>query len=140
MGGIASVALAWEHPKTFGLAASLSGAFQVEQRNFLEQVLRTATGRPKPFRCYLDSGVIDHTGDDDGRSDTEAVAAELRRLGWKDGRNLLHFTDPRPLSEAEMVRSGLSRDKWEEAGRSQHNEFYWRQRSWRALEFLFPPR
>ena len=32
MGGICSVALAWEHPETFGLAASLSGAFQVEKQ------------------------------------------------------------------------------------------------------------
>lgn len=137
MGGIASVALAWDHPKTFGLAASLSGAFQVEKRNFLERTLRART-RAKPFRCYLDSGVMDYTGDDDGRKDTEAVAAELRRLGWKDGKNLLHFTDPRPLTDEELERTSLPRGKWAEARGSQHNEFYWKLRAWRALAFLFP--
>ena len=39
----------------------------------------------------------------------------------------------------ELERLGLSRDKWKEAQTSQHNEFYWRIRAWRALTFLFPP-
>ena len=38
-----------------------------------------------------------------------------------------------------LERAGLRRDKWAEAKVSQHNEFYWRQRVWRALTFLFPP-
>src|SRR6185503_12561305 len=50
MGGIGSLALAWENPKVFGLAASLSGAFQVEKRNFVECVLQPYEGRRKPFR------------------------------------------------------------------------------------------
>jgi len=140
MGGIASLALAWDHPDTFGLAASLSGAFQVEQRNFLERALRRQTGRRKPFRIYLDSGVMDDSGDDDGLRETGEVAGELKRLGWKEGHHLLHFTDPRPFTEAELESAGLGRHKWDEARHSQHNEFYWRMRAWRPLEFLFPPR
>jgi hypothetical protein len=35
--------------------------------------------------------------------------------------------------------TSLRRDKWKEAQTSQHNEFYWRLRSRRALTFLFPP-
>ena len=54
MGGVASLALSWEHPKVFGLAASLSGAFQVERKNFLK-VLKDYSGKPKSFRIYLDS-------------------------------------------------------------------------------------
>jgi predicted alpha/beta superfamily hydrolase len=138
MGGICSLSLAWEFPKVFGRAASLSGAFQVEKRNFLEQALRPFNARPKPIRIYLDSGTVDYTGDDDGRRQTDMVAAELRRIGWKDDWNLKHFTDRTPLSEPEMERVGLRRDKWHEAQKSQHNEFYWRLRAWRALEFLFP--
>jgi hypothetical protein len=38
-----------------------------------------------------------------------------------------------------LAESGLRRDKWREAQTSQHNEFYWRLRAWRALTFLFPP-
>ena len=123
----------------FGRAASLSGSFQIERRNFLDQVLRPCSSRPKALRLYLDSGTIDFTGDDDGRKLTTAIAVELRRIGWKDDKNLRHYTDPAPLTEHEMEAAGLRRDKWGEAQRSQHNEVYWRLRSWRALEFLFPP-
>ena len=88
---------------------------------------------------YLDSGVTDFTGDDDGRRNTAEVANELKRLGWKEGKDLRHFVDEHPRTEPELAEAGLRRDKWEEAKRSQHNEFYWRQRAWRALTFLFPP-
>jgi enterochelin esterase-like enzyme len=140
LGGICSMALAWEYPKTFGLAASLSGSFQIERGNFLRHVLGTSKEARKPVRIYLDSGTIDYTGDDDGRKNTEAVAAELHRLGWRDPKQLCHYTDLNPLTEQEMAQAGLRRDKWGEARHSQHNEFYWRLRVWRALTFLFPPR
>jgi enterochelin esterase-like enzyme len=138
MGGICSLALAWEYPKTFGLAASLSGAFQVEKTNFLRLGLAQYRGKRKPIRLYLDSGVVDYTGDDDGRKHTDAVAAELRRIGWEDGLSLQHFTDLHPLNDAELAQAGLPQHKWSEARTSQHNEFYWRLRAWRALTFLFP--
>ena len=137
LGGICSLALAWEYPRTFGLTASLSGSFEIEKKHFLH-LLQSYPRKPKPLRIYLDSGTIDFTGDDDGRKDTEAVAEALRRIGWKDDVNLRHFIDPRPLSEPEMEKAGLRRDKWTEARKSQHNEFYWRMRAWRALVFLFP--
>lgn len=139
MGGICSLTLAWEHPEVFGQAASLSGAFQVERTNFLANVLRPYREKPKPFRIYLDSGTCDFSGGDDGRSHTDAVAAELRRIGWREGKDLVHFADLKPLSEAELEKTDLRRDKWKEAQTSQHNEFYWRRRVWRALVFLFPP-
>lgn len=138
LGGIGSLALAWEYPKVFGRVASLSGSFHIEKQNFIKQVLGRARRGAKPVRIYLDSGTIDDSGDDDDRRHTDAVADELRRLGWKDDRNLLRFTDARPLTEAELQMSGLRPDKWYEAARSQHNEFYWRLRVWRALIFLFP--
>jgi predicted alpha/beta superfamily hydrolase len=138
MGGICSLAVAWKQPRTFGGVASMSGAFHVEKRFFLDQVLKSYQGRVKPLRIYLDSGTIDFTGDDDGRRHTTAVAAELRRVGWKDGGNLMHFVDDHIYSDAELQEAGLPRHKWKEAQASQHNEFYWRERVWRALEFLFP--
>ena len=104
MGGICSLALAWEYPRTFGLAASLSGAFQVEKRGFLVNHLQVFRGRPKKIHAYLDSGVIDYSGGDDGRKHTDAVAAELRRIGWRDGKNLLHFVDTPPLDESCTAR------------------------------------
>ncbi|MDR3456530.1 MAG: alpha/beta hydrolase-fold protein [Verrucomicrobiae bacterium] len=136
LGGIASVILAWEHPETFGAAASLSGAFQVEHTNFLNAVLKPGIGPPKPLRLYLDSGVIDFTGGDDGCSLTKQVATELRRLNH--GQDFELFTDAQPLTPAELAKTGLRRDKWAEAQTSQHNEFYWRLRAGHVLTFLFP--
>jgi enterochelin esterase-like enzyme len=51
----------------------------------------------------------------DDASLTRKVARLYRRLGWRAGKDLLHY---------------------EEAG-GQHNERYWRGRVWRALTFLF---
>ena len=139
LGGICSVALAWTHPKTFGAAASLSGSFQIERNYFLQKVLRTYRREPKPIRIYLDSGTVDFDGDDDGRRHTKAIAAELRRIGWKDELSLKEFIDA-PLKAGQLEKIGLRESKWEEAQTSQHNEFYWRHRAWRALTFLFPPK
>ena len=137
MGGICSLVLAWDHPEVFGRAASISGAFQVEKTNFINNTLRPYRGNPKPVRFYLDSGVVDFTGGDDGEKLTSMVAAELRRIGWS--AELMHYVDARPLTRPELEKAGLRRDKWGEAQTSQHNEFYWRLRAWRALTFLFPP-
>jgi enterochelin esterase-like enzyme len=137
MGGICSVILAWEHPEVFGNAASLSGAFQVEKTNFLNNVLRPYQGKAKPARLYLDSGVVDFTGGDDGQKLTAAVVEEFKRIGW--GKGLMHWVDSKPLTLSDLEKTGLRRDKWAEAQTSQHNEFYWRLRVWRALIFLFPP-
>jgi predicted alpha/beta superfamily hydrolase len=138
MGGLCSLAIAWDHPEVFGLAGSLSGAFQVERSHFLRVVLGGHGGLPKPVRIYLDSGVVDHTGGDDGCANTRRVAAHLRRIGWRDGVDLLHFEDSPPLTTAQLRDTGLPESKWGEAQTSQHNEFYWRLRFGRALEFLFP--
>ena len=140
MGGLCSLVLAWEHSAVFGAAASLSGSFQVQHRNFLSKALRLCHQRCQRSRVYLDSGVIDSDGGDDGRGDTEAVARELRRLGWRDGIDLVHHVDDRLLTEDELANAGLPRDKWNEARSNQHNEFYWRRRAGRALTFLFPPK
>jgi len=138
MGGVCSLALAWDYPELFGGAASLSGAFAPLFSDFLADMLESYHGRPKPFRVYLDSGVVDGGGGDDGRTFTGQVVSELRRIGWK-AKDLLWFVDDKPLTQAELGEWGLPPDKRAEAQVSQHNEFYWRRRSWRALTFLFPP-
>jgi hypothetical protein len=108
--------------------------------------LRTRARTPFPGALFAGrtkhilNGTMDYTGGDDGRQGTDAVAAELRRIGWKEGRDLEHFVDLKPLTEPELENSGLRRDKWKEAQTSQHNEFYWRLRAWRPLVFLFPPK
>jgi predicted alpha/beta superfamily hydrolase len=137
LGGICSVELAWEHPEIFGRAASLSGSFSMDHSNFLNDVLKKYRGKPKLFWIYLDSGVVDYTGGDDNRFSTAQVAAELLRIGWQD--HLLLYVDDQPLTTEQLKSTGLRQDKWKEAQTSQHNEFYWRLRAWRALTFLFPP-
>jgi enterochelin esterase-like enzyme len=137
MGGICSIVLAWDHPEFFGMAASLSGSFQIEGTNFVKNILHPYQGKTKPTRLYLDSGVVDFTGGDDGRKLTASAAGEFQRIGW--GKDLMHYVDVKPLTLIELEKSGLRRGKWEEAQTSQHNEFYWRWRVWRALTFLFPP-
>ncbi len=138
LGGFCSLALAWQYPDIFGRAGCLSGSFQIERTNFLNEVLHNYRGKPKAVRIYLDSGTMDFTGGDDNRAFTARAAAELRRIGWT-GKNLELFTDDKPLTPEAMAEAGLRRDKWNEAQTSRHNEFYWRLRAWRALTFLFPP-
>jgi len=138
VGGLCSVALAWDHPEVFGGAASMSGTDIAEQTNFLNQVLKPYHGPPKPFRLYLDSGVVDFSGGDDGRALTGQIAAEFQRIGWTTNQ-FEHFVDAPPLTTGQLEQTGLRRDKWMEAQKNQHNEFYWRLRAWRALTFLFPP-
>lgn len=138
MGGICSVALAWEHPQTFGLAASLSGAFQVESNYFLREIVAAYKQPKDQIRIYLDSGISDYAGGDDGLKNTEALARELTRIGWRQGEDLLHFVD-QPMTAEQLEPFDLPADKFKEAQRSQHNELYWRLRAWRALTFLFPP-
>jgi enterochelin esterase-like enzyme len=137
LGGLCSTVLAWEHPEVFGNAASLSGSYSFDKKHFWEALLEKEEGPPKRVRFYFDSGSVDFTGGDDGRQVTAAVVAELRRMGWRE--NLLHYVDEHPMTLEELAASGLRRDKWKEAQTSQHNEFYWRMRAWRALAFLFPP-
>jgi predicted alpha/beta superfamily hydrolase len=136
MGGICSLAMAWHHPDVFGRAASLAGAYQVTT-NFLIRELRPYQQTSKPIRLYFDSGTVDFMGGDDGRAQTEAVVSELRRIGWD--KELMHFVDLKPMTPAELEKTGLRHDKWAEAQTSQHNEFYWRMRVWRPLTFLFKP-
>lgn len=138
LGGICSLALGWEFPTIFGRVGCLSGSFQIERHNFLEHVLTPYRGKAKAVRIYIDSGTVDFSGDDDGRADTDAVVNQLRRIGWKDGKTLRHYTDLHPLTEDELGKTTLPRHKWAEARSSQHNEFYWKLRAWRALEFMFP--
>jgi len=136
MGGICSIALAWQHPEVFGRAASLSGAFQAAT-NFLNDELRPYRAKPKSVRLYFDSGTVDFMGGDDGHAQTEAVVSEFRRIGWEK-TNVMDYLDAKPLTPVELEKAGLRRDKWAEAQTSQHNEFYWRSRVWRVLTFLFP--
>jgi len=85
LGGICSLSLAWENPKTFGLAASLSGSFDIEKSTFcVRSCLPPGQAEADPHLSR--HGTIDYTGDDDGRRHTDAVGEALRSLAGKRGR------------------------------------------------------
>jgi len=134
MGAVISLALGWEHPDVFGKIAGLSGAFQVESKAAIKG-LREYDGKKKKLKIFLDSGTSDYTGGDDGLADTEAVVKELRRIGYK--KELIHHID-HGLTAEQLGPYHLNEGKAKEAVKSHHNEFYWRLRAPRALEFLFP--
>lgn len=138
LGGLCSLAIAFDRPDVFGRVACLSGSLQIERETLLNQ-FRAATNLPSGMKVYLDTGKVDMGGGDDGKARTDALAGEFRRLGWRDGRDFQRFVDYDLLTPGRLLAAGLSPDRLGEAKRSQHNEFYWRRRAWRALEFLFPP-
>lgn len=145
MGGLGSFVLCWERPDVFGRCASVSPAFLVENRHFLEKVVaRTRKedldgilGGRSRFKLYIDSGALSPNGGDDGLAATTDIVGHVQRLGWTED-DFYFFVDAQPLNEGEMWFSGFPFDKRDEARWSMHNEGYWRLRVWRALSYLFP--
>lgn len=111
LGGLVSLWMAHRLPETFGNAACLSGAFQVRDRrgeSFAQFLSRREHQR---LRIYLDCGTVQ-----DGLSLTRKVRATYLKQDWREGTDFCYH---------------------EEKG-AEHNERCWRDRVWRALEFLFP--
>lgn len=138
LGGLCSLSLAWEFPNVFGQVGCMSGAFQVERQAFAREVITPYQGSPLPFRIYIDSGVVDYSGDDDGCRHTDRIVTQLRRIGWVDGKTLLRITDSTPRTPDQLKAVDVPTSKWSEAATNQHNELYWRLRFSGALEWLFP--
>jgi enterochelin esterase-like enzyme len=111
LGGLISLWIAHHYPQLFGNVACLSGAFEPKDRrgkSFLDFLRQRG---PQDVRVYLDAGTVR-----DGAPLTRRVRDLYLRQGWQHGDTLVH---------------------WEEQG-GEHNERCWRDRVWRALEFLFP--
>jgi predicted alpha/beta superfamily hydrolase len=85
LGGLVSLCLAWNWPKTFGGAGCLSGTFGHEDEMFQ----RIAREPRRPIRVYLDSG---HPRDN--FESTLAMRDLLLRKGFRWGDDLLHFVHP----------------------------------------------
>ncbi|MEO8376681.1 MAG: alpha/beta hydrolase-fold protein, partial [Candidatus Sumerlaeota bacterium] len=65
MGGLASFALALNHQDIFGAAACLSPWFEVENNQYVHDVMKNLQEKPS-LRIYLDSGIRDWRDLDDG--------------------------------------------------------------------------
>jgi hypothetical protein len=141
LGGICSLSLAWEYPKTFGLAGEFVRVVSVEKTNFLSQGIALYRGKRKPVRLYLDSGVVDYTGTMTDANIPDAVAAEIatHRVGrWTDP-SALYRTSTR-CRTPNWRQAGLPQHKWGEARTSQHNEFLLAPARLAGVDVPFPRR
>ncbi|MBX7243969.1 MAG: hypothetical protein K1X53_00625 [Candidatus Sumerlaeaceae bacterium] len=115
MGGIISVYLGWKHPETFSRIGALSVHFPLHGGKLIEQIKQSGA-YPKSVRVYMDYGTTGIDANYEGY--VQLMADQLRKWGWKEGRDFLVH-------------------KAEGEG---HNEAAWRRRIDLPLEFLFPAR
>ena len=113
LGGLISSYAGVRKADTFGLIGAMSPSVWWNNRVLLTTVSQTTSTRP--LRVYVDSG--DSGNSNDGVSDTRALAAAYRTLGYVDGSTLEHLVQP-----------GAT-----------HTESAWASRLPGALEFLLGP-
>lgn len=110
LGGLVSLWMAHQLPETFAKVACLSGAFQVRDKRGESFAAFLARRDHQALRIYVDCGTIR-----DGAAKSRKVRDVYAQRGWREGFDF-HYR--------------------EEPG-AEHNERFWRERVWRALEFLF---
>ncbi|CAN5290111.1 hypothetical protein BH09SUM1_BH09SUM1_23870 [soil metagenome] len=135
MGGLVSFALAGNNPEFIGSALCLSPWFEQEQNRYIHEILRPMQEKP-PIRVYMDSGILDWRGLDDGHRGMLLARVELLRLGFKEGDDLEWFVDTWFPTEEELANSLVKRDKWETAKVNQHSELHFGRRAPKALLFF----
>src|SRR5690606_31895349 len=102
MGGMVSFALAMNHPHVFGTAVCLSPWFEHEQNRYIHEALRVRTDKP-PIRVWMDSGIRDWRGLDDGYRGMLLARLELLRLGYTEGEHFAWAVDTRFPTEEEIA-------------------------------------
>jgi neopullulanase len=135
MGGLVSFALAANRPDVFGATACLSPWFESKQNQYIHDVLRPMMEKPN-IRVYLDSGILDWRGLDDGYRGMLLVRQELYRLGFEDGKDFDWHTDTWFPTDEDLKNSHVNPDKWTFTKTNQHTEYQWRMRLDRVLKFL----
>jgi predicted alpha/beta superfamily hydrolase len=113
LGGLISSYAGVRHASVFGIIGAFSPSTWWDGRVLLSLVAET--GELRPLRVYVDSG--DGGQSRDGVTDTRALAAAYRALGYRDGVDLLYVVEP-----------GAT-----------HTESAWARRLPGALEFLLGP-
>ncbi len=107
MGGLSAFFLAWQYPKWFGKAASLSPAFKTRRWDYVAQVCSTSI-LPRP-RLYLDMG---------GRGVDSYLIYGLN--------DMLKALDSQGITYQYFYEKDAP-----------HNETAWGRRAWRPLTYLF---
>lgn len=136
MGGLVSFALAANNPGVFAAAACVSPWFEYENNRYIHDVLREVKSKP-PIRVYMDSGIHDWRGLDDGHRGMLLARLELIRLGFIEGYDLFWTVDPWFPTHEDLKKSKVRASHHENALTNQHNEFQWSRRLERPLRFLF---
>jgi len=88
LGGVAAFSLAWNWPRTFGMAGCLSSTFGYRD-DLLARVRSAGRVGREGLRLYLDSG-----WPNDNYEATLAMAAALIEAGFALGRDLVHLAFP----------------------------------------------
>lgn len=114
LGGLLAAHASVTRASDFGLVGAMSPSTWWDDRMILDEVATITT--PRPLRVYVDSG--DSGPSMDGVTDTAALAAAYRTLGYVEGSSLHHVVAP---------------------GHA-HSESYWAERLPAALAFLLGPR
>lgn len=116
LGGLISAYAGVTHADVFSLVGEMSPSTWWDSTWLLGEVPTMTTEMTKPTRVYVDSGDSGDSNDD--VTNTTALAAKYRDVGYVDNTTLLH-----------VVQAG-----------GQHNEVYWAERLPAALHFLLGPR
>jgi enterochelin esterase-like enzyme len=107
LGGLSVFDLAWRHPERIGTVGVFSGSFwwrtddtdtrHKQSSRIMHRRVRETRAKPA-LRIWLESGLQDETADRDGDGvidsiqDTEELVAELARLGFRRGNDVVHLT------------------------------------------------
>jgi enterochelin esterase-like enzyme len=125
LGGLVAMFLALTYPQTYSGAASLSGAFWPGQDTGTALRDKLPALGKQPLAIYLDHGgaIADNS---DGAADSIEVRDLLVGLGWQ--RENSPSCAPGPSSLCYFMEPGAT-----------HDELAWKARTWRFLQYLFPP-
>ena len=126
LGGLISLRLAFAHPDVYAGAASLSGSFFIgedEDGPSMGEIVEQ-TGL-LPLALYVDHGGRVEDGADNLPSNQRLIDAVVA-AGWA------RAVSPDCTGEPGRLCT------YHDVGAS-HDELAWRERSWRAVRFLFPP-
>ncbi|MEO8698637.1 MAG: alpha/beta hydrolase-fold protein [Kofleriaceae bacterium] len=125
LGGLVAMELALTFPQTYAGAASLSGAFWPGMDNGTALRDQLAGFGKLPLAIYLDHGGA-VANNSDGAADSVEVRDDLAALGWTPQISPSCTAGPNALC-------------YHHEPGATHDELAWRARTWRFLQFLYPP-
>ena len=131
-----SFALSANNPKLFPACACLSPWFEYEDFRYIREHLQHLRHKP-PIRVYMDSGIRDWRGLDDGHRGMLMARIELLRLGFTEGDDLDWMVDTWFPSPGDLDNTPVKPERHKELDTNQHNEYHWNRRLERPLRFLF---